>query len=89
MLELQKKGQVSDEYRSILTLLLTPASWQQKGCIPCLFRPLKIFLAQDSAQMFAAGQVGSESVLGVVQHRLIPSRLNDALCFELFQSVFF
>ena len=86
MLELQKKGQVPDDYRSILTLLLTPASWQQKGSIPGLVRLLKTFLARDSAQMFAAGQVGS--VLAVVQQRLIPSKLNDAWGFELLQSVF-
>jgi len=86
MLDLQKKGQVPDEYRSILTLLLTPASWQQKGSIPGLVRLLKTFLARDSAQMFAAGQVGS--VLAVVQQRLIPSKLNDAWGFELLQSVF-
>ena len=86
MLDLQNKGQVPDDFRSILPLLLTPASWQQKGSIPGLVRLLKTFLARDSAQMFAAGQVGS--VLAVVQQRLIPSKLNDAWGFELIQSVF-
>ena len=86
MLDLQNKGQVPNDYRSILNLLLTPASWQQKGSIPGLVRLLKAFLARDSAQMFAAGQMGS--VLAVVQQRLIPSKLNDAWGFELLQSVF-
>jgi exportin-2 (importin alpha re-exporter) len=86
MLDLQNKGQIPNDYRSILTLLLTPASWQQKGSIPGLVRLLKTFLARDSAQMFAAGQVGS--VLAVVQQRLIPSKLNDTWGFELLQSVF-
>ena len=86
MLDLQTKGQVPNEYRSILTFLLTPASWQQKGSIPGLVRLLKAFLTRDSAQMFAAGQVGS--VLAVVQQRLVPSKLNDAWGFELLQSVF-
>jgi exportin-2 (importin alpha re-exporter) len=86
MLDLQNNGQVPNDYRSILTLLLTPASWQQKGSIPGLVRLLKTFLARDSAQMIAAGQVGS--VLAVVQQRLIPSKLNDAWGFELLQSVF-
>ena len=85
MLDLQNKGQVSNDYRSILTLLLTPASWQRKGSIPGLVRLLKTFLARDSAQMFAAGQV--RSVLAVVQQRLIASKLNDAWGFELPQSV--
>ena len=86
MLDLQGKGQVPNEYRSILTLLLTPASWQQKGSIPGLVRLLKSFLTRDSAQMFAAGQIAS--VLAVVQQRLMPSKLNDAWGFELLQSVF-
>lgn len=86
MLDLQNKGQVPNDYRSILIHLLTPASWQQKGSIPGLVRLLKTFLARDSEQMFAAGQVGS--VLAVVQQRLIPSKLNDAWGFELLQSVF-
>ena len=86
MLDLYTTGQVSNEYRSILTFLLTPASWQQKGSIPGLVRLLKTFLARDSVQMFAAGQVAS--VLAVVQQRLIPSKLNDVWGFELLQSVF-
>lgn len=86
MLDLHTEGQVPIEYRSILTFLLTPASWQQKGSIPGLVRLLKTFLTRDSAQMFAAGQVAS--VLAVVQQRLMPSKLNDAWGFELIQSVF-
>ena len=70
MLDLQNKGQVPNDYRSI----------------PGLVRLLKAFLARDSAQMFAAGQVAS--VLAVVQQRLIPSKLNGAWGFELLQSVF-
>jgi exportin-2 (importin alpha re-exporter) len=55
--------------------------------IPGLVRLLKTFLARESAQMFAAGKVGS--MLAVVQQCLIPSKLNDAWGFELLQSVSF
>ncbi len=85
MLELHKGGEVPADYRSILPLLLTPAVWQQKGSIPGLVRLLKAFLAQDSTQMVAAGQIAP--VLAVAQQRLIPSKVNDAWGIDLLQSV--
>ncbi|KAJ7801877.1 CAS/CSE protein [Mycena olivaceomarginata] len=78
-------GDVPDQYRPLLPLLFTPATWQQKGSIPGLVRLLKAFLARDSAQMMAAGQIAN--VLAVVQQRLIPSKLNDVWGFELLQAV--
>ncbi|KAJ6518618.1 CAS/CSE protein [Mycena sanguinolenta] len=79
------KSDVPDQYRPLLPLLFTPTTWQQKGSIPGLVRLLKAFLARDSAQMMAAGQIAN--VLAVVQQRLIPSKLNDVWGFELLQSV--
>ncbi|KAJ7281661.1 CAS/CSE protein [Mycena rebaudengoi] len=76
---------VPAQYRPLLPLLFTPASWQQKGSIPGLVKLLKAFLARDSTQMMASGQIAS--VLAVVQQRLIPSKLNDAWGFELLQGV--
>ena len=84
MLELHKND-VPVEYRSLLPFLLTPASWQQKGSIPGLVKLLKAFLARDSTQLVATGQY--LAILGVVQQRLIPSKLNDAWGFDLLQSV--
>ncbi|KAI0833709.1 Cse1-domain-containing protein [Trametes gibbosa] len=78
-------GEVPSEYRSLLPHLLVPASWQQKGSIPGLVKLLKAFLARDSPSMVAAGQL--TQVLGVVQQRLIPSKLNDGWGFELLQAV--
>ncbi|KAI5826864.1 Cse1-domain-containing protein [Schizophyllum commune Tattone D] len=76
---------VSDAYRSLLPLLFTPATWQQKGSIPGLVKLLRAFLARDAKGMFAAGQIAN--VLAVVQQRLIPSRLNDAYGFQLLEGV--
>ncbi|VDB88356.1 unnamed protein product [Peniophora sp. CBMAI 1063] len=76
---------VPTEYRSLVPLLLTPASWTQKGSIPGLVRLLQAFMARDAAQIVASGQI--ESVLGIVQQRLIPSKLNDSWGFELLQAV--
>ncbi|KAI9001554.1 Cse1-domain-containing protein [Trametes punicea] len=84
MLDLHAEG-VPAEYRTLLPFLLTPASWQQKGSIPGLVKLLKAFLARDAASMVAAGQL--TQVLGVVQQRLIPSKLNDGWGFELLQAV--
>ena len=62
-----------------------PSSWQQKGSIPGLVKLLKAFLARDAKQMAASGQYNA--VLGVIQQRLIPSKLNDMWGFELLQAV--
>ena len=77
--------EVPAEYRSLLPILLTPASWQQKGSIPGLVKLLKAFLSHDAKSMIAAGQL--TQVLGVVQQRLIPSKINDGWGFELLQAV--
>ena len=74
---------VPDAYRSLLPLLFTPATWQQKGSIPGLVKLLKAFLARDAKQMVATGQYSA--VLAIVQQRLIPSKLNDSWGFELLQ----
>ncbi|KAI0045803.1 importin alpha re-exporter [Auriscalpium vulgare] len=69
------------EYRALLPFLLTPAMWAQKGSIPGLVRLLQAFLARD------APNVPIESVLGIVQQRLVPSKVNEAWGFELLQAV--
>ncbi|KAI0329277.1 Cse1-domain-containing protein [Cubamyces sp. BRFM 1775] len=78
-------GAVPPQYRTLLPILLTPAAWQQKGSIPGLVKLLKAFLARDAPAMVAQGQI--TQVLGVVQQRLIPSKLNDGWGFELLQSI--
>jgi exportin-2 (importin alpha re-exporter) len=85
MLELHKGGQVPQEYRNILPLLLTPTLWQQKGSIPGLVRLLTAFLAQTGDSMAASGQIAP--ILAVAQQRLIPSKVNDAWGIELLQAV--
>ena len=84
MLELHRDS-VPTEYRSILPLLLQPASWAQKGSIPALVRLLSAFLARDGATLSSTGQF--TNVLAVIQQRLIPSKVNDIWGFELLQAV--
>jgi exportin-2 (importin alpha re-exporter) len=76
---------VPTDYRALVPLLLTPASWTQKGSIPGLVRLLRAFLERDAPQIVAAGQL--EAVLGIVQQRLVPSKVNDVWGFELLQAV--
>ena len=78
-------GEVPAEYRSLLPFLLTPVSWQQKGSVPGLVKLLKALLSHDAKSMIAAGQL--TQVLGVIQQRLIPSKINDGWGFELLQAV--
>ncbi|KAH8981961.1 CAS/CSE protein [Lactarius hatsudake] len=73
------------DYRALLPFLLTPAIWSQKGSIPGLVALLRAFLARDAAAMVEANQ--HTSVLGIVQQRLVPSKVNDSWGFELLQSV--
>jgi len=85
MLELHSQTDFPTEYSSLLPFLLTPVVWQQKGSIPGLVKLLRAYLARDSAQMLAAGQIAN--VLAIVQQRLIPSKMNDVWGFELLQAV--
>ncbi|RDB24273.1 Importin alpha re-exporter [Hypsizygus marmoreus] len=85
MLSLHTPNTIPASYRSLLSFLLTPQIWQQKGSIPGLVKLLKAFLARDGDTMVKEGQVAS--VLAVVQQRLIPSKVNDAWGFELLQGV--
>ncbi|KAF8992756.1 armadillo-type protein [Cyathus striatus] len=80
-----RKDVVAPQYRALMQILITPATWQQKGSIPGLVRLLKAFLSRDAEHMTASGQLAG--VLAVVQQRLIPSKLNDAWGFELLQAV--
>ncbi|KAF9242294.1 armadillo-type protein [Melanogaster broomeanus] len=76
---------VPSEYRSLLPFLLTPACWQQKGSIPGLVKLLKAFLARDTAELINTGRI--ETVLAIIQQRLIPSKINDVWGFELLHGV--
>lgn len=84
MLELHTTGAPVD-YRSLLPFVLQPAIWLQKGSVPGLVKLLKAFLARDAKEMIATGQVAA--VLGILQQRLIPSKINDGWGMELLQSV--
>ncbi|KAI0749865.1 armadillo-type protein [Daedaleopsis nitida] len=84
MLDLHS-GAVPPEYQSLLPFLLTPAQWQQKGSIPGLVKLLKAFLSHDANSIVGGGQI--TQVLGVIQQRLIPSKINDGWGFELLQAV--
>ncbi|KAI0262819.1 Cse1-domain-containing protein [Gloeopeniophorella convolvens] len=78
------KGAPTD-YRALLPFLLTPAMWGQRGSIPGLVSLLRAFLSRDAPAMVENNQ--HTAVLGIVQQRLVPSKVNDGFGFELLQSV--
>ena len=84
MLELHTSS-VPPQYGVLLPLLVTPVVWQQKGSVPALVRLIKAYLAKDAKNIIANGQL--QSILAVIQQRLIPSKLNDVYGFELLQAV--
>ena len=84
MLELHT-GPTPEQYRILLPYLVQVSSWQQKGSIPGLVRLIKAFLKHDSEQLVKNNQI--VPILGVIQQKLIPSKLNDAWGFELLQAL--
>lgn len=80
LLELNN-GPIPDAYQIFLNGILQPAPWQQKGSIPGLVRLIRAFLDKDSSRLVQSKQF--ETVLGIIQIRLIPSKLHDSWAFEL------
>ncbi|CAG8598816.1 6838_t:CDS:10 [Acaulospora colombiana] len=82
LLELNQ-GAVPEFYKGVLTGILQPPPWQQKGSIPGLVRFIRAYLDKDAAGLLQSKQF--ETVLGVIQQRLIPSKLHDGWAFELLE----
>ncbi|EPQ50330.1 Cse1-domain-containing protein [Gloeophyllum trabeum ATCC 11539] len=80
LLELHHTG-APEAYRALQPFLTHAAVWAQKGNIPGLVKLLKAFLAKDTAYMVETGAY--VKVLGVIQQRLIPSKVHDSWGFEL------
>jgi exportin-2 (importin alpha re-exporter) len=78
------KGTIPDAYHAFLAGILQPAPWQQKGSIPGLVRLIRAFLDKDSNRLVQSKQF--ETVLGIIQQRLIPSKLHDGWAFGLLDS---
>ncbi|KAG8688800.1 importin-alpha export receptor [Ceratobasidium sp. 423] len=78
MLEIHTTS-VPPAYSSLISILFTPAVWQQRGNVPALVRLVKAFITKDP------NSVDVRTVLAVVQQRLIPSRVNDVYGFELLE----
>lgn len=74
MLELHKHDAPAD-HRSLLPFLLQPVVRQEKGSVLGLVKLLKAFLARAAKQIATSGQVAAG--LGMLQQRLIPSKINN------------
>ncbi|KAF9259931.1 Cse1-domain-containing protein [Marasmius fiardii PR-910] len=85
MLSLHDANTIPGPYESLLSFLLKPAVWAQKGSIPGLVRLLRAYLRRGAKLMVANGHIAS--VLGLVQQRLIPSKMNDVWGTEVLMAV--
>lgn len=72
-------------YTSLFPLLITPVVWFQKGSVPPLVRLIKAYLSKDAASIVSNNQI--PQILGVIQQRLIPSKLNDLYGFEMLEAL--
>ncbi|KZV93299.1 importin alpha re-exporter [Exidia glandulosa HHB12029] len=68
-------------YDAVVASLMQPQWWAQRGSIPPLVRLLRAYL------MRAGANVPVQGVLGVLQQRLIPSKINDEHGFDLLQGL--
>ncbi|KAH7097236.1 importin alpha re-exporter [Auriculariales sp. MPI-PUGE-AT-0066] len=68
-------------YSALVTSLVQPAWWAQRGSVPALVRLLRAYLAR------AKENAPVEGILGVLQQRLIPSKINDEFGFELLEGL--
>ncbi|KZO99252.1 putative importin-alpha export receptor [Calocera viscosa TUFC12733] len=66
-------------------IVLAPQQWQAKGSIPALVRLLKAFLHAGGKGMEASGAL--KMVFGLLQQRLLPSKLYDGFGFEILQTI--
>lgn len=78
-------GEIPGFYLQLLALVLQPPPWQQKGSIPGLVRYIRAYLDKDAATIIQTEQL--LVVLGIIQQRLIPSKLHDSWAFELLEGV--
>ncbi|KAG8818027.1 importin-alpha export receptor [Serendipita sp. 399] len=74
-------GAVPEFYQNFLAGVLQPPPWQQKGSIPGLVRLIRAYLDKDTGHLLQTKRI--ETVFGIIQQRLIPSKLNDGWAFEL------
>ncbi|KAH8726028.1 CAS/CSE protein [Phaeosphaeriaceae sp. PMI808] len=84
LLEANPSGNLSDYYRSLLTIILQGAVWEQRGNVPALSRLLTVMIARDAQRIVAEKQV--EPILGIFQ-KLVTIKAHESHAFELIESV--
>lgn len=84
LLELNS-GPIPSFYSDFLSQILVPQPWAQKGSVPGLVRFIRGFLDKGANELIQNKQF--EVVLGIIQQRLIPSKLQDGWAFDLLQGV--
>ncbi|RMZ67072.1 chromosome segregation cse1 [Pyrenophora seminiperda CCB06] len=84
LLEANPSGELSEYYRSLFSIIIQGAVWEQRGNVPALARLLSAMVARDAQHIVAQKQL--EPILGIFQ-KLVTSKAHETYSFELIESV--
>ena len=84
LLEANPSSELNHYYRSVFTIILKGAVWEQKGNVPALARLLSAMIARDAQQIVVDKQL--EPILGIWQ-RLISVKAHENYSFELIEAI--
>jgi exportin-2 (importin alpha re-exporter) len=84
LLEANPSSELTSYYRSLFTIILQGAIWEQRGNVPALARLLTAMIARDAQHIVSDKQV--EPILGIFQ-KLISVKAHESYAFELIEAV--
>jgi exportin-2 (importin alpha re-exporter) len=84
LLEANPSSELTEYYRSLFTIILQGAIWEQRGNVPALARLLSAMISRDAQHIVADKQV--EPILGIFQ-KLVSTKAHESYAFELIEAV--
>ncbi|KZM24630.1 protein export from nucleus [Ascochyta rabiei] len=84
LLEANPSGQLTDYYRSLFSIIIQGAVWEQRGNVPALARLLSAMVTRDAQRIVNDKQI--EPILGIFQ-KLVSTKAHELHAFELIDAV--
>ncbi|KKY13499.1 putative chromosome segregation protein [Phaeomoniella chlamydospora] len=84
LLENNASGGLPPAYQSLITPILAPPVWEQRGNVPALVRLLSAIIPLASTEMQNSNQI--EHVLGIFQ-KLVSAKSTESQAFDLLETV--
>jgi exportin-2 (importin alpha re-exporter) len=84
LLEANPSGQLTDYYRSLFSIIIQGAVWEQRGNVPALARLLSAMITRDAQRIVTDKQL--EPILGIFQ-KLISTKAHESHAFELIEAL--